>query len=52
MKVLVEDRYEYGFLTMFKVKAYAMDVRFEPFMASDITERIKEAITASAVLPK
>ncbi len=52
VNVLVEDRYEYGFLTMFRVKAYVMDIRFEPFMASDITERIKEAIAASAVLPQ
>lgn len=47
--VLVEDRYDYGFLTMFKVKAYVMDIRFERLMASDITERIKEEIGAGAV---
>ncbi len=47
VNVLVEDRYEYGFLTIFKVKAYVMDVRFERLMASDITERIKDEIAAS-----
>jgi len=50
--VLVEDRYHYAFLTMFKIKAYVIDVRLERLMASDITERIKEEIAAGAVLPK
>jgi small-conductance mechanosensitive channel len=42
--VLVEDRFDYKPLTVFKVKAYVMDVRFERLMASDITERIKEEL--------
>jgi hypothetical protein len=40
----VEDRFDYKPLTVFKVKAYVMDVRFERLMASDITERIKEEL--------
>lgn len=50
--VLVEDRFDYGFLSLFKVKAYVMDVRFERLMASDITERVKEAIHDRGLLPK
>jgi hypothetical protein len=44
VEVLVEDRFDRAFLSLFKVKAYVMDVRFERLMASDITERVKEAI--------
>lgn len=50
--VLVEDRFDHGFLSVFKVKAYVMDVRFERLIASDITERIKEELTARGILPK
>jgi hypothetical protein len=50
--VLVEDRSDHGFLSIFKVKAYVMDVRFERLMASDITERIKEAVNDRGILPK
>lgn len=49
--VLVEDCFDHGFLTSFKVKAYVMDVRFERLIASDITERIKEEIIARSILP-
>jgi len=48
----VEDRFDHGFLSVFKVKAYVMDARFERLIASDITERIKEEITARGILPK
>jgi len=48
VNVLVEDRFDYRSLTIFRVKAYVMDVRFERLMASDITERIKEEIAGIA----
>ena len=51
LNVLVEDRYNYGFLSVFKIKAYVMDVRFERLIASDITERIKEAIVERGIVP-
>lgn len=46
------DRFDYGFLSVFKVKAYVVDVRFERLMASDITERIKEAFIERSILFK
>jgi small-conductance mechanosensitive channel len=52
VNVLVEDRYDHGFLSIFKVKAYVMDLRFERLIASDITERIKEEILARDILPR
>ncbi|MBN2720416.1 MAG: mechanosensitive ion channel [Proteobacteria bacterium] len=51
LQVLVEDEYDRGFLTVFTVKAYVMDVRFEQMMASDITERVKEGL-AERGLPR
>lgn len=42
--VLVEDRFEYRFLTLFTVKAYVHEIRLERIMASDILERIKRAL--------
>lgn len=51
VQVLVEDEYDRGFLTVFTVKAYVMDVRFEQLLASDITERVKEGLTAIGVVP-
>jgi len=50
--VLVEDHFDHGFQSLFKVKAYVMDVRFERLIASDITERIKEDIVSRGILPK
>jgi small-conductance mechanosensitive channel len=50
--VLVEDRFDYGFLTAFKVKVYVVDVRFERLIASDITERIKDEVRKRGILPK
>lgn len=50
--VLVEDRFDHGFLSVFKIKAYVVDVRFERLMASDITERIKEGVIERNMLPK
>ena len=51
LQVLVEDKYDRGFLTVFTVKAYVMDVRFEQLLASDITERVKEGL-AERGLPR
>lgn len=50
--VLVEDRFDHGFLSVFKIKAYVLDVRFERLMASDITERIKECVAERNMLPR
>ena len=47
--VLVDDLFDYGFLSVSKVKAYVIDVRL---VASDITERIKESILEHNILPK
>ncbi len=52
VSVLVEDRFDHGFLSVFKIKVYVMDVRFERLIATDITERIKEEIVARGILPK
>jgi len=51
VQVLVEDEYDRGFLTVFKVKAYVMDLRFEQLMASDITERVKEGLADLGIQP-
>jgi small-conductance mechanosensitive channel len=50
--VLLEDRFDHGFLTTFKIKVYVVDVRMERLIASDITERVKEEIIARGILPK
>lgn len=49
VQVLVKDEYDRGFLTVFAVKAYVMDVRFEQLMASDITERVKEGLAERGI---
>ena len=51
VQVMVKDAYDRGFFTVFKVKAYVMDVRFEQMMASDITERVKEGLSALGIAP-
>ena len=43
--------FDRGFLGVFKVKAYVVDVRFERLMASDITKRISESISERSILP-
>lgn len=50
IEVIVEDRFDRGFYTCFEVKVYVMDVRFERLLVSDITERIKEEVTARGLL--
>ncbi|UCG39036.1 MAG: mechanosensitive ion channel [bacterium] len=50
--VLVEDHFEWVFLTRFKVKAYVLDIRYERLFASDIIERVKQASAAEGLLPE
>lgn len=58
--VLVEDRFDYRFLTRFTIKAYVHEIRLERVLASDILERVKQVLqqrglpvltTDSPVLP-
>ena len=42
--VLVEDVFNRTFLTRVTVKAYVLDVRLERVFASDVLERIKNAL--------
>lgn len=44
--VLVEDEFDRTFLSRFKVKAYVLDIRFERLLASDVSQRIKQELTA------
>ncbi|MDW7644421.1 MAG: mechanosensitive ion channel [Desulfuromonadales bacterium] len=49
--IIVEDHFDFTFLTRYKIKAYVLDVRLERLMASDITERIKQEINRLGLLP-
>lgn len=42
--VLVEDRFDYRFLTRFTIKAYVHEIRLERVLASDILERVKQVL--------
>ncbi|ABA89951.1 small-conductance mechanosensitive ion channel [Syntrophotalea carbinolica DSM 2380] len=42
--VLVEDHFDFTFLTRFTIKAYVHEIRLERVLASDISERIKTAL--------
>lgn len=42
--VLVEDHFDYTFLTRFKIKAYVHEIRLERVLASDISQRVKTAL--------
>lgn len=42
--VLMEDRFDYRFLTRFTIKAYVHEIRLERVLASDILERVKQAL--------
>lgn len=42
--VLIEDRFDYRFLTRFTIKAYVHEIRLERILASDILERVKKAL--------
>lgn len=43
---VIEQRYEHGFFVRLTIKAYVIDVRLERLMASDITERMLDALQA------
>ncbi|MBE0469791.1 MAG: mechanosensitive ion channel [Methyloprofundus sp.] len=47
--VIVEARYDYSHLLRLVIKAYVVDVRLERVLASDITERLIEAMQARGV---
>jgi small-conductance mechanosensitive channel len=48
--VIVEPRFEYRGLLRFTIKAYVLDVRLERRLASDITERLYEALQENGLL--
>jgi small-conductance mechanosensitive channel len=50
INVLVEDEFNRSFLTRFTIKAYVLDVRFERKFASDIIERIKQALLERQII--
>lgn len=50
--VLIEDRFDRTFLTRLTVKAYVLDIRFERLLASDITQRFKNALQERQLLPE
>ena len=50
ISVIVEDHFDYTFLTRFKIKAYVLDIRFERIHASDMIERVKKSLAAQGLL--
>lgn len=50
--VLVEDHYDFTFLTRFTIKAYVHEIRLERVLASDILERVKTALQNRGFLPE
>lgn len=42
--VLVEDHFDFTFLTRFTIKAYVHEIRLERILASDISQRVKTAL--------
>jgi hypothetical protein len=44
ISVLIEDCFDYRFLTRFTIKAYVHEIRLERILASDILERVKQAL--------
>ncbi len=44
ISVVVESRYDFGFLLRLVIKVYVIDVRLERMLSSDITERYIEAM--------
>ena len=44
VNVIVESRYDFGFLLRLIIKVYVVDVRHERMLSSDITERFIEAM--------
>lgn len=49
--VLVMDEYDERHRVHLKVKAYVIDTRYEPLLASDITERARRAFREEGLLP-
>jgi len=52
IRVLIEDRFDRTFLTRLTIKAYVLDIRFERLLASDITERFKNALLERQLIPE
>lgn len=50
VSVMVESRYDFGFLLRLVIKAYVVDVRLERRLAGDITERVVEALRARGII--
>ena len=50
INVLVEDVFNRTFLNRFTVKAYVLDVRFERKFASDVIERVKQALLEREII--
>jgi small-conductance mechanosensitive channel len=50
INVLVEDVFDRSFLNRFTVKAYVLDVRFERKFASDVIERVKQALLERQII--
>ena len=50
INVLVEDVFNRSFLNRFTVKAYVLDVRFERKFASDVIERVKQALLEHEII--
>jgi small-conductance mechanosensitive channel len=50
--VLVEDHFDFTFLTRFTIKAYVHEIRLERLLASDILERAKTALQDRGFLPE
>lgn len=44
ISVMMESRYDYGFLMRIVIKAYVIDVRHERMLSSDLTERYIDAL--------
>ena len=50
--VLVEDHFDFTFLTRFTIKAYVHEIRLERVLASDISERVKTALQDRGIKPE
>ncbi|MEJ2200355.1 MAG: mechanosensitive ion channel [Desulfuromonadaceae bacterium] len=44
IKVMIEDQFDRTFLTRLTVKVYVLDIRYEKLLASDISQRFKQAL--------
>lgn len=51
VSVTVEDGFDRTPFTRVKIKAYVLDIRYEPLLASDITERFKHTCAERGILP-